>query len=649
MKKHLRSLSKYPNLISFSALIALVGCAGMGKSTAPEMDADATAKVYQQFAPPALAASTSQLVKSLLETRPPGAGGVAPGQKKALFFDRSVNGIAQIFKLETPTSTPVQMTTGDEPTYFSEFTSDGKYAIVSRDLGTIAGSGLYLLPTAGGALIEIYKKAGVHASYGWSTNDAETIYYTANDIKPDSFAIYAYSVPTGQRELIFSEPGFWSIADAWGDRTFLLKRQKSDTSNEYWTWTRGEKGFVPVVGQNEDELYQVAFGNHPGEFFVLVNRLGKFRTLYYGKDAKLTPITIAESNEIESFDIDHMRFRLYIQRNLEGRGELEVLNPKTFDPVAFPRFDGADQVTIAQTSRLGRFISLSVESGAKPSVNYTFDWASQKLTTWKQTAEQVPTKQLVPQVLENYTAKDGAKIPMWVTRPAKCAKAACPVVVNFHDGPDSQSLAGFNPRAQIFASSGFVYVEPNIRGSSGYGKPYQDADNGAKRLNVIGDVEDCAKFIKSAWTIKGQVPKVGIMGTGYGGYLAQFAMGKYVGAYDAGVSVSGMSELDGFLKNQPSYHHRSMEIEFGDVVKDAALLKELSPITYAAQVAAPLLLIQGARGSISTAIKMHEAVVKHVADSPLMLIGGRGVSSRSLDNQVEVVGQALSFFQKNLN
>ena len=646
MKKHLLSLSKCPNLISFSALIALAGCAGMGKSSGPELGTEATSKAYQQFAPPPIAEGTSRLVKSFLENRVASAGAIAPGEKKSLFFDKDVKGVSQVWKLDTPMGVAVQMTTGNESTRFNDFTSDGKYAIVSRDHSD-AGAGLYLLPTAGGALIEILNKPGVKVSYGWSTNDAETVFYTANDIKPDSFAIYAYSVPTAKRELIFSEPGVWSIADAWGDRTFLLKRQKAGEANEYWTWTRGEKGFVPVIGQNEDEHYQVAFGNHPGEFFILVNRLGKFRTMYYGKDAKLVPMTIAEANEIELFGIDHMRFRIYIRRNLEGRGELEVLNPKTFDPVAFPRFDGADQVDVKQTSRLGRFASLAVKSDGKPTSNYTFDWSTQKLTTWAKAAPAAAP--LIPRVLENYTAKDGTKIPMWVTRPAKCAKELCPAVVNFHDGPAEQSLAGYNAQAQLFASSGFVYVEPNIRGSSGYGKPYEDSDDGVKRLSVIGDVDDCAKFIKTSWSKKGQSPKVGIMGVGYGGYLAQFAMGRFDGAYDAGVSISGMSDLASFVANTSLRARNFNDSEFGDV-KDATLFKDLSPLTYAAQVRAPLLLIQSAsdaRESVGAALKMHEAVANHVAASPLILIGKDGASAG--DVQFEEVAQALNFLQTNLH
>src|SRR5213075_2347278 len=79
--------------------------------------------------------------------------------------------------------------------------------------------------------------------------------------------------------------------------------------------------------------------------------------------------------------------------------------------------------------------------------------------------------------LESYPARDGAKIPMFVRRPVACTNLPaganpCPVVVHFHGGPEGQAVAGFSTYGQIFVDAGFVWVEPNVRGSDGYGRQW---------------------------------------------------------------------------------------------------------------------------------------------------------------------------------
>src|SRR6185503_18500060 len=109
------------------------------------------------------------------------------------------------------------------------------------------------------------------------------------------------------------------------------------------------------------------------------------------------------------------------------------------------------------------------------------------------------------------------------------------------------------PRTQIFVDAGFTVAEPNVRGSDGYGKTWLHADDGAKRLAVITDIEDAAKFIREKWAEGGKPPKVGVMGGSYGGYSTLVAMTMFAGAYDAGASNVGISSLYSFLMNTAPY------------------------------------------------------------------------------------------------
>jgi dipeptidyl aminopeptidase/acylaminoacyl peptidase len=252
--------------------------------------------------------------------------------------------------------------------------------------------------------------------------------------------------------------------------------------------------------------------------------------------------------------------------------------------------------------------------------------------------------------LEFYPARDGTKIPMFVRRPEKCAEP-CPVIVIFHGGPEAQARPGFNARVQIFLDAGFVVAEPNVRGSDGYGKTWIHADDGRKRLAVITDIEDAAKFIRGAWKKDGKSPKIAIYGGSYGGYSALVGMSMFAGAYDAGVAIVGMSNLVSFLQNTAPYRRPLRISEYGDPDKDRDALLKLSPITYVDRVKAPLLLIQGAtdpRVPVGEAMQIHEELEAKKIPNELIIFADEGHGAQKRSNQVLQLGHALRFLEKHL-
>ena len=105
----------------------------------------------------------------------------------------------------------------------------------------------------------------------------------------------------------------------------------------------------------------------------------------------------------------------------------------------------------------------------------------------------------------------------------------------------------------MFVDAGFIFAEPNVRGSDGYGKAWLHADDGAKRLDVITDIEDAGKALRARFTRNGKAPKIAIIGGSYGGYSTLMGMTMFGGTYDAGVSIVGISSLATFLKNTAPY------------------------------------------------------------------------------------------------
>jgi dipeptidyl aminopeptidase/acylaminoacyl peptidase len=621
----------------------------------PGPQAAVTPETVARYAAPALPADLRRTVQAMFDLRSPGAGQLSPDGTR-LFFNWSVTGSSQVWRIDGPQRFPVQMTGGEDPTTVQAVMPDGQRIVVSRDRGGAENYGLYLQAAGGGPLETIIHKDGVRAFLGYVSRDGTSIYYTANDRKPDSFAIYRYDVAARRADLIFGEDGLWGIADHRDDGRLLLSKATGNTSSEYFGYDPATKALTPLLGQGETEDYDVNFGTGEGELLVRTPKLGDFQRLYrYPTDTKqLIPITPEMAHDVEGYSINHDAGRILYTVNDGGYTRPHAIDARSFAELALPPVPAADHVYFGSSTRDGRYTAVILNSSSSLPTSSVLDWTTGSLVQWHQpSAPEIDPGRFVAATLESYPARDGTPIPMFVRRPARCAGAVppCPVVVEFHGGPEAQAQPGWDPGAQLFVDAGFVHVSPNVRGSDGYGKAWLHADDGPKRLGVITDIEDCARFLRQRWAAGGQAPKIGITGASYGGYSTLVGMSMFAGAYDSGVAVVGMSNLATFLHNTAAYRRQLRITEYGDPAKDADALRRLSPITYIDRVAAPLLIIQGAndpRVPASEALQMQAALDRRRAGSQLILFGDEGHGSQKRDNRVQEVGHTLKFLLEHL-
>ena len=577
-------------------------------------------------------------------------GAVAPGGT-ALHFSWTITGVSQIWKLDGPMRFPRQMTGGEDPTSLLGYTPDGKYILVSRDRNGQENPGLYYQPADGGALQEINHVKGVQTYFQHVSDDSRYVYYSANDRKPDQRTLYRYEMGTGEKKMVFNEPGLWRVADAVPGR-FLLIKDRGSMWNELYELDLSSGRLTPLLGQGEREDYDAAFGAGQGEYLVLSNKGTDLRQVCLLKDGQLSPRISSPDREISRFMVDEARKHLVVQWLDKGYTRFDVYDPLTFDKLAMPDFGDAENIYVGEVSRDGRYMTVGIDKAYEPRTSYVWDWNKRELVKWlASSSPEIDTSGFAKASLVYYPARDGTQVPMFVRSPAQCADRVCPVIVSFHGGPEGMSAPGFSSGAQIFVDAGFVWVTPNVRGSDGFGRKWGEADNGPKRLDVITDIEDCALYIKKAWARDGVAPRVGVTGGSYGGYAALLAMTRFAGAYDAGVASVGMSNLYSFLMNTAPYRRSLRASEYGDPEKDKEALLKLSPITYVKAISAPLLIIQGAndpRVPVGEAVQMYEAVKAKGVDAGLMIFADEGHGAAKRQNQVLSTGHTLRFFEQHL-
>lgn len=628
------------------------GYAGLGAESVSRED-------LARFAPPALPEGRSRRIQAMLDVRGNGVAADVEGTGATLMTDRGdrqffrsvVTGIDQVWRQDGALRYPVQLTGGEDRTLALALAPDESFVVVSRDVGGSEDAGLYLLPAQGGALKKIQHLPKVQTSLGYITADSKAVYLLANDREPASYAIYRYEVATDQRELVFGEPGLWRLVDHRGDATWLLVKAIGSTQQEVYEYDLKAKKLTPLLGQGEANEYRVMYGAKPGQVIVWTNKLGDHARLYRLEAGALTPITPELAHDVVLPRIDDARARIYYHVNADGYLQLNVLDARTLKPVAVPGLPAADNVRVTATSRNGRFAQVELDGSQRVPQTFTIDWQTRKVTAWQAPdAPEIDPRTFAKASLESYPARDGTKIPMLVYRPAAC-DGPCPVVVNFHGGPESQARPGLARVAQLYVEAGFTYVEPNVRGSEGYGKAWLHADDGPKRLNVITDIEDAAKFIRASWGKAGKPPRIGVTGGSYGGYSVLMAMTMFAGAYDAGVEQVGMSNLTSFLLNTSPYRRALRISEYGDPVKDKEALIQLSPITHIARLKAPLLIFQGVndpRVPVGESVQVYRQLEARKVPGGLVLFPDEGHGSRKRSNIVLTIGHSIAFFEKYL-
>ena len=620
--------------------------AGLG---ATSVDAATIAK----FAPQPLPFAVSSRIQRALDLRGAGGGAITSDGKHA-FFNWRVTGNSQVWRQDGPMQFPVQVSGGEENTSLAALSPDDSFIVIMRDHSGTENTALYEQAVTGGPLIEIFASDNVQASISFIPDDASAVYYWANDRVPDSYAMYRWDLKTHARTAVFTEPGLWHSIDRMGDH-LLLGKELGNAQDEIYEYDLGTHALTQLFGHNEVEEYDVRYGSTSDQFLVRTNKLGDFTRVYSStRNAPndLTPITPDIPHDVMGFAIDQHRTRIYYIVNDGGYRRASVLDARTHKPIAMPPLPKGDHTTLVSLTKDGRFAEFAVESSQSPSHVFTYDWKTHKLVSWRMPS--VPETDLAsfaPATLESYPARDGTAIPMWVRRPTSCINKLCPVVVQFHGGPESQAWPLFNPGAQLYVDAGFIFVEPNVRGSSGYGKKWLHADDGPLRSKVVTDIEDCAIAIKKKWAVGGVAPKVGVYGRSYGGYSSLMAMTFFAGAFDVGVAEVGISNLLSFLQNTSPYRRILRTSEYGDPIKDHDALLALSPITYVDRTKAPLLLMQGVndpRVPVGEALQIHAALEKRGVPGGLILFADEGHGNSKRSNQVLSIGHTIEFFEKYL-
>jgi len=237
---------------------------------------------------------------------------------------------------------------------------------------------------------------------------------------------------------------------------------------------------------------------------------------------------------------------------------------------------------------------LQVNGPSEPGGYYLFDRTRPMISPVANMYPSLVDGAVSPVEVVQYQTRDGASLWAYVTRAANAAAGPRPMIVMAHGGPESRDYYGYDAFAQFLASRGYIVLQPNFRGSYGFGRNFADAGRGQWGRRMQDDVSDAVQHMIS--TGQADAQRICVVGASYGGYVALAGVAMTPDMYRCAISIAGPSDLPEAVlrtsqRGSATRHYWMRSI--GDPGSDRAALDAISPRHLASQITAPVLLIHG--------------------------------------------------------
>jgi dipeptidyl aminopeptidase/acylaminoacyl peptidase len=553
---------------------------------------------------------------------------------------------------------PLQLTQSDERQFGLAASPDGKWIVFQADHGGAEIHDLYATPASGGAVVDLTNTPDVDEQSVLFSPVGSLLAFTRRPKTEPSNNIAVMDFATRQVRQLTHE------ADkdfAWGAMAFshdgksILAERYDANGAQVETWlidiasgrpTRltpsgkfNSPSDISADGRHVAVTTETASGAHQAALVDV--RDGSVRLLKPGPWAQ-------RSNHF-SPDGRRLLFTTY----LDGRTTFslyDVASGKTA-PVRLP--DGFNDTASDQNgfSPDGAHILVAHQASNTPFDFWVVDaktGAARQLTRFGLASidpARLPKAQIV-----HYKSFDGTVISAFVWIPFNLARdGKAPAVVLPHGGPTSQYRERFDPTAVALASRGFVVIAPNVRGSTGYGRAFQEADY---RDLGGGDLKDeiaGVHFLVETGYVDEK--RVGMTGGSYGGYMTLMALGKAPGLLAAGVSEYGIIDWRAIWLHADLPNRQYLESFLGDPVKDKAAYEAASPLTYLKNATAPLLVLQGdndARVTKDQAEKVVELMKANGRTVEAHFYPGEGHGFFKREDQIDALERTVAWLEKYL-
>ncbi len=619
------------------------------------------------------------------------------GPDGTLAFLMDTTGTAQVWTLEEPGGWPTQRTFYDEQVSFASFSPERPELVFGMDEGGNERMQLYRLDADGGVLDLTGQPDAKHRWGGWS-HDGEQFAFASNRRDEAVFDVYVQNRDSRAADLVFEGDGWYSVGP-WSpdDDALVLHRAQSSFDHDLSVLdleSREHRALTPDTG---DVRYSSPVWGPEGDWLYLVTDEGA-DTLYLARmnpeTGKLETVREGGGWNVGGVAVDESGLLVY-SRNVDGYTEMTLadLDSETGSLSELPTPDvpgsiaggvsfGPDGEQFALTST-GRTLNTNVsvvdvtalrdaatappgshesENSPTPAGNGadvdattgngdTVEGATgTAVTRWTAASTAgIPPETFVEPELVRYETFDGREIPAFLSLPADVPAGGAPTIVDIHGGPESQRRPSFSGLRQYFLSQGYALFEPNVRGSTGYGRSYTHLDDVENRMDSVRDIGAALDWLSARDAV--DADRIVAKGGSYGGFMVLAALTEFPERWAAGVDVVGIANFVTFLENTGSWRRELREAEYGSLAEDRAFLESISPINNVDNIEAPLFVLHGAndpRVPVGEAEQIAEQAEKQGVPVERLVFEDEGHGIVKLDNQIEAYTRVVAFLDEHV-
>jgi dipeptidyl aminopeptidase/acylaminoacyl peptidase len=576
-----------------------------------------------------------------------------------IFLVTNLTGRNNIWKIPSTGGWPVQLTRSEERQGGLVPSHDGQLLYYTQDVGGDEQFDIYAVPTGGGAVRNLtntpeLREGSLLIAPGGTTGAISTKLRTDGQVN-----LALIDLATGTTTPLVTEPDpvyRWApVAWVEGGKALIASRSNANsTLAEVWRVEVPSGAKTRLLGKAAT-LYEASDATPDGRLIAVSTNegTGQLRAGIYDTRTKawrwLAPTPWEES--AGSFSPDGKT--MTVTRNEDGRTSTALVDVATLaqTPIPLPPgvnvFAGSGTPFSADGSRI-----LVVHSGADtPSDLQVVDLASGKAETLTAMglaslkSENLPKSRIV-----TYTSFDGTLVSGIVTMPFNLKRDGTnPAILLPHGGPTGQSVDGFNRTATALASRGYIVMQPNVRGSTGYGQPFQNANYQDLGGGDLRDVIAGKQFLIDSGYVDPK--KGGITGGSYGGYMTLIALAKTPEEFAAGAQLFGIINWFSMYETSDALLRQYLISLLGDPVKDRKVYESNSPITYIRDIKAPLLSLQGDR-DIRVPRGQAEEVAAILAEigtpNETVFYADEGHGFAKRENQIDSLKRVIEWFDRHL-
>lgn len=374
-------------------------------------------------------------------------------------------------------------------------------------------------------------------------------------------------------------------------RWFMVYRRSADAGFE--TVARGKPGDQAAV------LQALRFTSGSDQGYVLSNEDNGRYALYnfdYAKQERGALVFESPTNDIADFELNRAGTGLASISWTDDRERVLWLDPalrarqREID-ATLPR----QQNWIVSRSRDDKRLLFWTGSASDPGAYYIYAPAEKAMQQLARVNDALQPADLAPVSYVQYKARDGLMIPAYVTMPVGRSPQKLPLIIMPHGGPyQVRDRLSFDPFAQLLANRGYVVLQPNFRGSDGYGKDFYAKGEGQWGRQMQDDLDDGMDWLVAQGLVDPK--RVCIVGASYGGYAALWGATRNPERYRCAASFAGVSDV----KRQLAYQSdalisRRYRQDWRKTVKGDAKfdLADISPLNHVDKLQVPVLLGHG--------------------------------------------------------